>query len=96
MLLTEDMFTKAIETIDEVQHFLGIPHFDYKPITHKNERGFTVLKNMGSKADKKGYPKMLEKTRLLMEEYYRPHNAALVGFVDRSKIQAAWGVNATA
>lgn len=75
-----------ILTPAQLQDFLGIPYFDYNKVTHKNERGFTVVSALESKSNKKPYPPLLSKTKALLDWYYRDHNAKLATLIAEKRV----------
>lgn len=73
-------------TPEQLQDFLGIPYFDYNKVTHKNARGFTVVSALESKANQKPYPPLLSRTKAILNEYYRDHNAKLATLIAEERI----------
>ena len=56
IVLYEDFVKASLKTMADLLDFLQVEPFDYQPLIKKNSRGFTVLKNTPSKADRAPYP----------------------------------------
>lgn len=90
LLLTEEMFGDFTGAMDQVQSFLQLPYHNYSSRTFVNERGFTVLEGLGSKANGTPYSPMTPRIKQLLTEYYRPYTAQLVKFIEPARLQRYW------
>jgi hypothetical protein len=90
ILLTEEMFGDFVGAIDSVQSFLQLPYHNYSSRTYVNERGFTVLEGLGSKANQNPYEPMTAHMKEVLTEYYRPASAQLARYVEPERLQRYW------
>ena len=77
ILLLDDFIADPFTTLDRVLQFLSLPAFDYKPLAHKNARGFWVLKDQPSKGNTPAYEPIPAAAKELLDAYYAPWNAQL-------------------
>ncbi len=77
VLLLDDFIANPFATLDRVLQFLNLPAFNYRPLAHKNARGFWVLKSKGSKVNNPPYEPMPPAAKELLDAYYAPWNAQL-------------------
>ena len=91
ILLTEELFSNFVNAIDDVQAFLGLPYFNYTPLVHVNERGFTVLEGMKSKADKLPYSPITPKAKEVLDRFYASSIRELTRLVEPERLLRHWG-----
>jgi hypothetical protein len=81
MVLFNEHFVKdAIQMFDQIQSFLGVPHFNYNELVYTSEAGYTLLRGSTSKAEhklRKTYAPMSNWAKTTLDEYYNPHTAEL-------------------
>lgn len=92
VLLTEELFQDFVGVVHGLESFLGLPFFNYTPLAVKNDRGFTVLRNMHSKADNLQYAPMMPATRAILDAFYGPSMLPLTSFVEPARLEKFWGV----
>eukprot|EP00730_Choanoeca_flexa_P014597 TRINITY_DN6439_c0_g1_i2.p1 TRINITY_DN6439_c0_g1~~TRINITY_DN6439_c0_g1_i2.p1 ORF type:complete len:508 (+),score=124.07 TRINITY_DN6439_c0_g1_i2:289-1812(+) len=90
LLLTEEMFGDFVGAMDQVMHFLQLPYYNYSSRTYVNERGFTVLEGLGSKANNKAYQPMTPLMKNLLTQFYKPITARLGKYVEPERLQRHW------
>jgi hypothetical protein len=90
ILLTEELFSGFEESVYKIQRFLGVPFHNYSSRVYVNERGFTVLKDLTSKAAGTPYSPLSEHLRSLLVDYYRESVQELTNFVAMERLQRAW------
>jgi hypothetical protein len=74
----EDFVNNAVGVIDQIQRYLGIPHFNYKSMTYR-EGNLTFLRGTQSKATgAKRYDSMSPWATQLLNRYYANHTTKLM------------------
>lgn len=90
VLLTEELFSDFVGVMADIQSFLGLPYFDYSTRAYKNERGFTVLEGLKSKASKAAYEPVSESMLSKLARYYMPHHRKLARYVGKDRLIRYW------
>eukprot|EP00729_Bicosta_minor_P010189 gene10189-12288_t len=99
VLFNEHFVTDAVGMFDDVQSYLGVPHFNYSALVYKNAAGYTLLRGSASKADHKSHKSYLPMSawsKSVLNDYYSNTTADLFGMLgpDNPGIQHArkkWG-----
>lgn len=73
VLFNEHFVKDAVGMFDDVQSFLGVPHFNYSALVYTSAAGYTLLRGSASKADhksKKSYLPMSPWSKAVLNDYY--------------------------
>ena len=91
--LYEAMSKDMVSHINDIQTWLGLPFFDYSPLTRINTRGYTSLQAVKSKTDSKPYERLGDDVYQLLVEMYLPSMRDLARYIDKSLLRKHWPIN---
>ncbi|EDQ84046.1 uncharacterized protein MONBRDRAFT_30644 [Monosiga brevicollis MX1] len=91
--LYEAMSKDMISHINDIQTWLGLPFFDYSPLTRINARGYVSLQAVKSKTDSKPYESLGDDVYQLLVEMYLPSVRDLARYIDKSLLRKHWHIN---
>ena len=86
IVFMENFKDNPFKVMDQIQHFLNLPLFNYQKITRRDHEGLWRLSNNPTKNHYHQYPQMSEDTRKLLEDYYQPWNQKLQALVPELNI----------
>jgi hypothetical protein len=92
ILLTEELQNDVLGSLEQVQAFLGIPLFDYRPFAVNGSRGNLIASFQRSKTVASRYLPMSAQARNALEGYYAGPNRQLAAFLDDGRLQKFWNV----
>ncbi|EDQ86988.1 uncharacterized protein MONBRDRAFT_10368 [Monosiga brevicollis MX1] len=91
--LYEAMSKDMVSHINDIQTWLGLPFFDYSPLTRINARGYVSLQAVKSKTDSKPYESLGDDVYQLLVEMYLPSMRDLARYIDKSLLRKHWHIN---
>ena len=87
---TEELKDDAIRALDSVQHFLGIPYFNFSLFSFRNSRGGIGAIYQRSKTTESSYLPMSAAAKSALEAYYRQPNENLARLLRDTRVERYW------
>ena len=90
VIVSEEMFADPIAVLDDLQGWLGLPHFSFESIAVRTARGGLAASWQTSKSERRTYDKMLPATAAALDEFYAEPNADLNSMLGGERIARLW------
>ena len=90
VIFTEDLLMHTLGTLGDVQHFLGVPWFDFAPFLVRNNKGHLVPSFSASKATAATHLPVPSSAHTALLRLYAPHNARLAKLLGDDRVYRLW------
>ena len=90
VIFTEELQAGTLQVLDDVQTFLGIPRFDFRPFAYKNARGNVAATFQRSKTVASTYLPMSAGAKQALLDFYANPNNQLAELLHDDRVQRLW------
>eukprot|EP00039_Didymoeca_costata_P028335 m.20715 g.20715 ORF g.20715 m.20715 type:complete len:531 (-) comp6928_c0_seq2:62-1654(-) len=90
--LTEELQHGPVELLSDIQHFLGVPQYDFAKLAQRDSQGHISASFQKSKTDSSTYAPMSSRAKEVLDGYYKEPNRKLSKLISEQRLEKWWGI----